>query len=389
MFQRLFWLAALLFLLASCATGPSVPARQACEATSFTLVDNFAGARRGRCAVTGDDVVRISILPESDGYINDSAWYAFKLVPKTHSTATIIVRYRGGHHRYAPKISYDGISWAALPDEQVQVSSNRRQAVITLPVGDRSLWIAGGELLTPPIYAVWNTKMAATGQVQSSILGESLGGHPVTILRSNNGASDVLFLVGRQHPPEVTGAIAFFAFYEALMADSELARRFRQAFHIAAIPLLNPDGVIGGNWRHNLGSTDLNRDWGPFRQPETRLVESLLDDFDNNGMNVRVFLDFHSTRKNVFYTQNDANPTEPPHFTRTWLENAKPRIENYTFDYEENPVDNIGVAKNYLYKRYGIPSSTYEVGDNTDRAAIRAAAKIFAEELMELMLAEM
>jgi predicted deacylase len=146
--------------------------------------------------------------------------------------------------------------------------------------------------------------------------------------------------------------------------------------------------VIGGNWRHNLGVTDLNRDWGPFRQPETQLVEQLLDRLDHDDRKVRVFLDFHSTRKNVFYTQNDANPTEPPHFTRNWLENAKPRIENYTFNYEENPVDNIGVAKNYMYKRYGIPSSTYEVGDETDRAAIIAAARIFAEELMELMLAE-
>ncbi len=388
MIQRLLISAWLSLLLAACATGPSVPARQACETVSFTLLDDFSGARRGRCVAVGDDAVRITILPEGDGYINDSAWFAYKLVPKNSATATITMNYRGGHHRYKPKLSYDGINWTALPDEQVLVSIDKRQAIIWVPVDDRDLWIAGGELLTPPLYDAWTTKMTSTGQTRSSMLGASRGGNPISLLSSDNAAQDVLFLVGRQHPPEVSGAIAFFAFYEALMADTALASEFRQRFLIVAIPLLNPDGVIGGNWRHNLGSTDLNRDWGPFQQPETQLVESLLNRLDDEGKRVRVFLDFHSTRKNVFYTQNDANPTDPPHFTRTWLENARPRIENYLFNYEENPVDNIGVAKNYMYKRYRIPSSTYEVGDETGRAEIIAAARVFAEELMELMLAE-
>ena len=55
-------------------------------------------------------------------------------------------------------------------------------------------------------------------------------------------------------------------------------------------------------------------------------------------------------------------------------------------DVPADPVDKVGVAKNYMYKRYGIPSSTYEVGDETDREAIRKASAIFAEELMRLML---
>ena len=388
MCKRPYFLVAAFLFLTACAVGPSVPAKQACQASSFTVLDSFAGARRGRCVVTGSHDVRITILPESDGYINDSAWFAFKVVPEVSATATITMKYRGGHHRYRPKISYDGMTWSALADQQVLVSTDKRQAVITVPIDDREFWVAGGELLTPPLYSVWNAKMATNGPVQASVLGESRGGNPITLLSSGTDAKDILFLVGRQHPPEVSGAIAFFAFYEALMADTELARQFRQRFYVAAIPLLNPDGVIGGNWRHNLDSTDLNRDWGHFRQPETQLIKTLLDRFDSEGKKVRVFLDFHSTRKNVFYTQNDANPTYPPHFTRIWLDNAKPRIENYPFNYEENPVDNIGVAKNYMYRRYGIPSSTYEVGDETNRASVRAAAGVFAEELMELMLAE-
>jgi predicted deacylase len=276
----------------------------------------------------------------------------------------------------------------ALDDGHVTVASNGSKATLTMDLGDEPVWLAAQEIITPAFYDVWNRKMEKTGVVDRSVLGESRNKMPVTVLNTTSDADDVLFLVGRQHPAEVTGAIGFWAFYENLVADTELAIRFRQHVKVVAVPLLNPDGVIGGNWRHNLGGTDLNRDWGPFEQPETKLMKALLDDLDASGKKIRVFLDFHSTQKNVFYTQNNDFPTKPPLFTNTWLENARPRIQNYDYVNQENPVESVGVAKNYMYNRYGIPSSTYEVGDETDRTAIRDAAKIFAEELMQLMLAQ-
>ena len=85
--------------------------------------------------------------------------------------------------------------------------------------------------------------------------------------RSKDRKKDILFLLGRQHPPEVSGAFAFFAFTETVLGDTELAREFRQRFRVIAIPVLNPDGITGGNWRMNLGGVDLNRDWGKFDEP--------------------------------------------------------------------------------------------------------------------------
>ena len=43
-------------------------------------------------------------------------------------------------------------------------------------------------------------------------------------------------------------------------------------------------------------------------------------------------------------------------------------------------------SKNYFHKTRGIPAITYEVGDETDRGQARAAAVVFAEEMMRLML---
>jgi predicted deacylase len=184
----------------------------------------------------------------------------------------------------------------------------------------------------------------------------------------------------------VTGSVAFQAFAATVFGNSELAQRFRERFRIVGVPFLNPDGVIDGHWRHNLGGVDLNRDWGPFTQPETQLIENLLAELDAAGAKIRVFLDFHSTQRNVFYTQNDEFVTDPPGFTPLWLGNAAARIDNYEFQNQPGPVGEQANSKNYMYKRYGIPTATYEVGDETDREATRAAAGIFAEELMKLML---
>lgn len=387
MLQRALSIVAVTLILASCASvGPSFAPHVPCEAGAFTVMDDFAGARRGQCEVLSADHVQLTIVPEDEGYINNSPWYAFKVIPNAASTATITMRYRGGQHRYHPKISRDGVHWSILDGSDVKISYRRGKATITFATGDEPFWIAGQEIVTPSFYDVWNQKFATASLADVSVLGYSHSETPVSLLNANTAADDVLLLIGRQHPPEVTGAIAFFTFYETLMAETELAAEFRRRFNIIAVPLLNPDGVIGGNWRHNLGGTDLNRDWGSFQQPETQLIKDLLDQLDASDKELRVFLDFHSTKKNVFYTQNDDNPTTPPRFTRTWLENAKLRIKVYDFSYKENPVDAPGVAKNYVYKRYGIPSSTYEVGDETDREAIRTAASVFAEELMKLML---
>jgi len=384
--QRLFVLLVFLLVGACVAPRPAFDAGTPCETSEFTVVDGFAGARRGRCVVIAPNHVRVSILPEDDGYINPSPWYAFKLIPTGETTAVVSLKYVGGHHRYVPKISSDGLRWSAVSDGNVQVSDNGTVARIELPIGTEPVWVSAQELVTPAMYAAWEARIARATDAERRLLGESLAAQPIHYLISDPVPENVLFLVGRQHPPEVSGAFAFFAFVETLLADTEIATRFRNHFQVVAVPLMNPDGVLGGNWRHNLDGTDLNRDWGEFKQPETRLIRGLLDTLDADGKRIRVFLDFHSTKRNVFYTQDETVPTNPPNFFDAWFARATPRLIDYPFSNEPRDVDKPGVAKNYMYRRYGIPSATYEVGDETDRNAARAAARVFAEELMVLML---
>ena len=374
-------------VLGACATAPAVyQAGTPCEAQAFTVTDGFGGARRGDCEVLASDHVRVSILPEDEGYINPSPWYSFSVFPRRQGSAVITLNYVGGQHRYVPKISFDGLGWAPIDEGRVQVSDDGTRVDIEVPLTEQPFWISAQELLTPDLYDVWTREIADRSGARIGLLGQSLKGRPMLYLETEAQSDDVLLLIGRQHPPEVSGAFAFFSFMEALLAETELANRFRERFSIVAIPLLNPDGVLGGHWRHNLGSKDLNRDWGEWEQPETRAVAKLLETFDTDGRHVRVFLDFHSTDRNLFYTPDDTVPTTPPRFFEAWFARATPRLVDYPFTNEAGPGKRPVVAKNYMYSRYGIPAATYEVGDETDRQATMAAAVVFAEELMTLML---
>ena len=66
----------------------------------------------------------------------------------------------------------------------------------------------------------------------------------------------------RVHPGETNASWMMRGFLEFLLGDSKEAKILRRAFVFKIIPMLNPDGVIHGNYRCSLACVDLNRIWG-------------------------------------------------------------------------------------------------------------------------------
>lgn len=379
----------LVALVAGCVS-TTVPEGTACSSRLVTIDDTFDGARRGACVVRNEQHFVLQIAPESSGKINDSPWYAFRLSPTSdtkNDSVRITLKYINGHHRYAPKISYDGNTWTTLEASRTVTTSNKRRATLTLPIGQRPMWVAAQELLMPERMTAWTRALADSTDGSVRVLGHSSEGRPIHIFEDHAGRDDVIVMVGRQHPPEITGSYGLRGFVPALYEQSPLANSFREQYGIVLVPLMNPDGVVHGNWRHNMHDTDLNRDWGPFNQPETQLIKDYLDALDASGKNVRLFLDFHSTKRNVFYTQSDENPTRPLNFATRWLDAASTRIsDDYPYEQAKRHNSELPTSKNYMYSRYGIPAITYELDDITDFETGSAAAAIFAEEMMKIML---
>jgi hypothetical protein len=77
----------------------------------------------------------------------------------------------------------------------------------------------------------------------------------------------------------------------------------------------------------------------------------------------------------------------PVDFASLWLGAAAERLPDFPFKHDARPPSEQANSKNYFFKSRGIPSVTYESGDETDRGELEAAAVVFAEEMMRVMLA--
>ncbi|PHR59938.1 MAG: hypothetical protein COA43_08200 [Robiginitomaculum sp.] len=361
-----------------------------CETELAAIWTNFPAARANHCEITAPNKLVLTISPENQP-INKSAWYGFKIVPKRasikHGSILYVnLKYAYGHHRYSPKISYDGKNWVLLDPAKIEILS-KTNVRLSIPLDDRPVMIAAQEIFSNSAHNQWAENLASTTK---SNIGKSVEGRPIYKLETRSGSAKkpYVFIVGRQHPPETTGALALMPFVETLLGDTVLAHRFRDKYGVIIVPNINPDGVWHGHWRHNINGIDLNRDWGPFTQPETKAIENELKRFKEGGDKIVLFLDFHSTYRNLFYTQTDGEPTRPANFSRDWLGAANARLGDniYAFTREQSPNSGKPTSKNYMYSRYKIPAITYEVGDKTDRDAIALAAEIFASEMMKKLI---
>jgi len=360
-----------------------------CENDLARIDADFEEARLSSCEIREGQVF-ITISPENKP-VNPSPWYAFHVTPKAHGQLAVVMLYDGAKHRYRPKISTDAKHWALVPAANIKTFGEGKKVALSLDLQDKAFWVAAQELLPNSAYTQWEKQLAADQSLKLWQIGTSVEGRPIYALSSSPSArgdkKEYVLFVGRQHPPELTGAFAMLPFLETVFGDTDLAKTFRQRFSIIAVPDMNPDGVAHGNWRHNAHGVDLNRDWGPFTQPETQAIKTCLDNIDTDpAASLRLMLDFHSTHRNVFYIQSDEDVTEPPDFTHNWLEAASQRLPGYAFERAKRHQSDKKTSKNYVYGRFGVPAITYEVGDQTDRGLIRKSATIFAEEMMKTLL---
>nr|BAK63694.1 ATP/GTP binding protein-like 2 [Pan troglodytes] len=95
----------------------------------------------------------------------------------------------------------------------------------------------------------------------------SLAGNTVYLLTITNpsqtpqeaAAKKAVVLSARVHPGESNGSWVMKGFLDFILSNSPDAQLLRDIFVFKVLPMLNPDGVIVGNYRCSLAGRDLNR----------------------------------------------------------------------------------------------------------------------------------
>lgn len=360
------------------------PGLTGCQSIRGSVHFDFDGASRSACHVEPDGAISLLVTPEHLPPINASPWYAFRYVAADGGSLRVDVRYLGARHRYAPHWRGSG-NQAAI---SVNVASDSSKVSITLPPGEGV--VSGQPLLTAAHYDRRLDQLVELAGGRRLRLGVSLDGRAIEAAHLGHAeAPHLIVLLGRQHPPEVTGAMAMDAFSRTIaqLLGSGVIDQAR--FQFLIVPLLNPDGVARGHWRANLGGVDLNRDWGRFSQPETRAVADWLASRPK-GVEPVLMLDFHSTGRNLFYVQGAEADGHARRFLSGWLAGKETAFAGYPFTLEPRDANpGSGTAKNWFSMTYRIPAYTYEAGDQTEVGAITAAAQGLAKTMIPALVSSM
>ena len=163
-------------------------------------------------------------------------------------------------------------------------------------------------------------------------IGKSLEGntlHMLIITNFNDSFDELankkaIIFTGRVHPGESNGSYVVQGVIEFLLSNDPIAKNLRKNFIFKIVPMLNPDGVIRGNFRMNILGKDLNRMWEdpienicPTIYNSLKMIRKTLDSRD-----IYFFCDFHghSNKHNFFlysckskydYLQLDENTIIP------------------------------------------------------------------------------
>lgn len=91
-----------------------------------------------------------------------------------------------------------------------------------------------------------------------------------------------VFISARIHPGESNSSWMMKGVIDFLISDHKDAQILRNNYVFKIVPMLNPDGVINGNYRCSLAGCDLNRRWkypSEIIHPTIYYTKKLVKDF--------------------------------------------------------------------------------------------------------------
>lgn len=138
---------------------------------------------------------------------------------------------------------------------------------------------------------------AESATSSAALPGDGAGSEP---LDGEAYVKPLVVATARVHPGESNCSWMMQGFLHFLCSSAPEARALREAYRWLVVPMLNPDGVIQGNYRCGLAGADLNR---VFSQPHKKLNPTVWH-LKQRLLNQRVeaFIDFHghSKREGIF-----------------------------------------------------------------------------------------
>ena len=175
-------------------------------------------------------------------------------------------------------------------------------------------------------------------------------------------------LSARVHPGETNASFMMKGAIDFLLGETKEAMTLRKHFVFRIVPMLNPDGVIYGNYRCSLLGVDLNRRWqspSKYLHPTVFYTKRFMQYFSEEH-EIALYCDMHghSMKKNMFMYANCLKPTDMQGRNTNVLIKMVPRLlskTNKLFSFKESHFriepSKLSTARVVVFKELNIPNS--------------------------------
>jgi len=206
-----------------------------------------------------------------------------------------------------PVFSYDQKQWHRI--ENVSYDTANNELEFSHHFDQSPVWIAYAQPYPYLRLQTFIDKVAQSEFVkveQLAISNEERAIELLTVTDTSIPAErkKTVMLIALQHAGEDAGGFYIEGIVDFLISESEEAKAARRQFIFKLVPMMNPDGIVGGSTRYNMHMEDLNNIWlNPKKmQPEVAGVQQWTTDWLGNGNSIDLFVDVHNHTQ--FYTYN-------------------------------------------------------------------------------------
>lgn len=220
---------------------------------------------------------------------------------------------------------YERVPTSALP---VVVGGTQHRFTLAVPAGVVAIRLAKYFPYTVARKDAWLLSLIGEPRLRSiAVIGASALGRAIHKLQwTDAGVPDAgkarVWIHAGIHPAETTSYFTIEGLVEWLRSGDPYAEALLDHAILELLPLVNPDGVVRGNYRTNANSVNLENEWAaPYASTQPEIValrtaiEACMGTVASPGSNpIRVLLNLHSSHGVAFpfHFQHVSNPNWHP-----------------------------------------------------------------------------
>ena len=216
------------------------------------------------CA-SADDPSNIRLEISKDNNSDFYMWFHFRLTGAKDTPCTLNITnakgaaYPKGWEGYQAVASTDRENWVRVPTTY----ENGILSIRHTPSAD-STWFAYFAPYSMERHADLIARSQLADGVSLDVLGETLDGQPMDLLRIGEPAADKqnYWAIARQHPGESMAEWWMEGCIERLLDENNAeTKKLLSQCNVYLMPNMNPDGSRRGHLRTNAAGRNLNREW--------------------------------------------------------------------------------------------------------------------------------